>query len=69
VVTWEVSLIGPLHVCVGRPWQEIVRETVVGVVDVDPSEAPSAGDTATGALVAGTVVVSRGYVAISSHEI
>ena len=69
VVTCDVSLTGPLHVCVGRPWQESVSATVVGVVEVGPSEAASEGEIVTAPLAVGTVVVSSGYVATSSHEI
>ena len=47
VVTCDVSVALPLQVCVGRPWQAIVRDTVVGVVEVDVSDAPSDGEIVT----------------------
>ena len=65
VVTCAVSAAVPAHRWLGRPWQVSVSATEVGVVVVDVSEPPSAGDTETGALVVGTVVVSSWYVAIS----
>ena len=68
VVTCEVSVALPLHVWVGSPWQEIVSDTVVGVVDVDVSDAPSGGETVIAPLADDTVAATRGYVAISSHE-
>ena len=60
VVTCAVSFAVPVQRWLGRPWQDSVSATVVGVVLVDVSEAPSDGDTVTAALVDETVAATRG---------